>query len=206
MDISEEFDQIWHGVFYKLKLLWICSRNYDLIQSFLNNRHQRVRLNGQSSKWYLVEAGVPQDSIFDPLFFIVYINDLRQDLCCNANLFADDTSLFSTIISPVIPSSLNEHLLKITQQAYQWKMSFNPDITKQNKKFFSSQEKWSMSLLREVCSIFWNWLFTQLMYLQFMQESAFEFCSNSRFQFLQITRKRRAWSLLIHVWPVWTII
>ena len=64
---------------------------------------------GQSSKWSLVEAGVPQGSILGPLLLLVYINDLPQGLRCNAKLFADDTSLFSTITSPAISSSnLNE--------------------------------------------------------------------------------------------------
>ena len=110
------------------------------MQSFLDSRHQRVVLNGQSSKWSLVEAGAPQGSILGPLLFLVYINDLPQGLPCNAKLFADDTSLFSTITSPAISSSnLSEDLVKITHWAYQWKMSFNPDITKQfifKKLFF----------------------------------------------------------------------
>ena len=90
---------------------------------------------GQSSKWSLVEAGVPQGSILGPLLLLVYINDLPQGLRGNAKLFADDTSLFSTITSPAISSSnLNEDLLKITQGAYQWKMSFNPDKTKQRQE------------------------------------------------------------------------
>ena len=133
MDISKAFDRVWYdGLLYKLKLLEICGRYYNLIQSFLDNRHQRVVLNGHSSKWSLVQAGVPQGSLLDPQLFLVYINDLPQGLRCNAKLSADDTSLFSTITSPAISSSnLNGDLLKITQWAYQRKMSFNPDITKQ---------------------------------------------------------------------------
>ena len=61
---------------------------------------------------------------------------------CNAKLFADDTSLFSTITSPAISSSnLNEDLVKITHWAYQWKMSFNPDITKQAQEIIFSRKK-----------------------------------------------------------------
>ena len=69
---------------------------------FLDNRHQRVVLNDQSSKWSLVEAGVPQGPISGPLLFLVYINDVPQGLRCNAKLFPDDTSLFSTITIPAI--------------------------------------------------------------------------------------------------------
>ena len=131
MDISKAFDLVWHdGFLYKLKLLRICGRYYNLIRSFLDNRHQRVVLNGQLSKWSLVEAGVRQGSILVPLLFLVYINDLPQGLRCNVKLFADDTSLFSTITRPAISSS-----------NLQWKMLFNPDITKQAREIIFSRKK-----------------------------------------------------------------
>ena len=77
-----------------------------------------------------------------PLLFLVYINDLPQRLCCYAKIFADDTSIFSTITSPAISSSnINEDLLKIMQWAYQWKMLFNPDITKQAQEIIFSRKK-----------------------------------------------------------------
>ena len=47
LDISKAFDRVWNDdLLYKLKLLGICGRYYNLIQSFLNNRHQRIVLNG----------------------------------------------------------------------------------------------------------------------------------------------------------------
>ena len=105
VDISKAFDRVWRdGHLYKLKLLGICGRYYNLIQSFLDNRHQKVVLNGQSSNWSLIKAGVPQGPVLGPLLLLVYINDLLQGLRCNAKLFADDTSLFSTITCPAISS------------------------------------------------------------------------------------------------------
>ena len=100
-----------------------------------------------SSQWLIIEmvsskAGVPQFSILGLLLFLVCINDLSRGLRSNAKLFADNTSLVSKIISAAISSSnLNEDLLKITQQTYQWKMLFNPDITKEAQEIFFSQKE-----------------------------------------------------------------
>ena len=67
---------------------------------------------------------------------------MPQGLRCNSKLFADGTSLFSTITSPAISSSnLNEDLIRLTQWVYQWKMSFNPDITKQAQEIIFSRKK-----------------------------------------------------------------
>ena len=68
-----------------------------LITSFLENRFQRVVLNGQTSSWEPVLAGVPLGSVLGPLFFLIYINDLSKNLSANTKLFADYTSIFSTV-------------------------------------------------------------------------------------------------------------
>ena len=68
-----------------------------LIKSFLHNRHQRVVLNGQSSNWRPIPAGALQGSVFGPLFFLVYINDLPQGLMSEVKLFADHSPLFSVV-------------------------------------------------------------------------------------------------------------
>ena len=59
---------------------------------------------------------------------------------CNAKLFADGTSLLSTITSPVISSDLNENLRKTTQWSYQWKLSFNPDRIKEAQEIIFSRK------------------------------------------------------------------
>ena len=68
-----------------------------VLSDFLSSRKQRVRLNGKTSSWINVHAGVPQGSILGPLLFLIYINDLSDNLTSNAKLFADDTSLFSVV-------------------------------------------------------------------------------------------------------------
>ena len=63
--------------------------------------------------------------------FLIYINDLPEGLISNAKLFADDTCIFSKVYDPVTSGIvLNDDLEKISEWAYQWKMSFNPDANK----------------------------------------------------------------------------
>ena len=79
MDISKAFDRVWHdGLLYKRKLYGINGPLLNLLKSFLTNRFQRVVLNGQTSNWKEILAGVPQGSILGPLFFLVFISDIPE--------------------------------------------------------------------------------------------------------------------------------
>ena len=143
LDLSKVFDRVWHkGLIHKLKNIGIDGNLLSLNESFLHNRYQRVVLNGQSSKWQNVNAGVPQVSALGPLFFLININDLPQSLHSCVKLFADDTLLFSVIHDVVTSSAtLNNDLVKIQEWAYNWKMYFNPDKNKLKSYFQGSLEK-----------------------------------------------------------------
>ena len=52
-------------------------------------------LYGTSSQEYPVNAGVPHESILGLAVFLLYINDLPDDLICNIAIYADDTTLYS---------------------------------------------------------------------------------------------------------------
>ena len=96
LDISKAFDRVWHaGLLYKLKSYGISGQIFGLISSFLSNRRLRVVLDGKSSQEYPVNAGVPQGSILGPTLFLLYINDLPDDIVCNIAIYADDTTLYS---------------------------------------------------------------------------------------------------------------
>ena len=98
----------------------------------MKNRQQRSALNGQSSWWTKVNAGVAQRSILGPLLFLISINVLLNGLQSNPKLFADDTFLFSTVQDITTSTvSLNNDLTKISEWAVQWKVNFNPDPSKQ---------------------------------------------------------------------------
>ena len=143
LDISKAFDRVWHdGLIYKLKRCGVSGQLLSLIQNFLKNRKQRTVLNGQASNWGDILAGVPQGSILGPLFFLVYINDLTENLKCNVKLFADDTSLFTVVQdSNTAASDMNHDLELVRKWANDWRMSFNPDPTKQAVELMFSKKK-----------------------------------------------------------------
>ena len=69
LDLSKAIDKVWHdGLIYKLKSLGISGSLLKLVQNYLDNRFQRVLLNGQTSNWNPVKADVPQGSTRGPLF------------------------------------------------------------------------------------------------------------------------------------------
>ena len=119
---------------------------YNLLENYLSDRFQRVLLNGQASSWRPVLAGVPQGSILGPLLFLIYINNLPNELKSNAKLFADDTSLF-TIVKDKTESAniLTNDLSEISKWAYDWKMLFNPDPCKPAQEVVFSKKKKTQS-------------------------------------------------------------
>ena len=117
LGISKAFDKVWHdGLILKLRNHGISGPLLALIESYLLNRNQRIVLNGKCSEWFSITAGVPQGSVLGPLFFLVFINDLVDDLSSDAKLFADDTSLFTIVYDENIAVEQLNNDLKIISE------------------------------------------------------------------------------------------
>ena len=88
------------------------------IESYLQNRKQRVLVNGSESEMVHVVSGVPQGSVLGPLLFLVYINDLCNiNLSCGSQtvLYADDLVLYKFVGSDFACGSLQEDIDKIVK-------------------------------------------------------------------------------------------
>ena len=93
-DISKAFDRVWHkGLLHKLESKGVSGPLLQWLSNYLSNRSQRVVINGTLSNSLQLQAGVRQGSILGPLLFIVFINDIVDDINSGIRLFADDTSL-----------------------------------------------------------------------------------------------------------------
>ena len=86
------------------------------------SRHQRVVVNGEKSKWFSVDSGVPQGSVLRPLLFILYVNDSIPGLVESKIKIYTQVTSFSDALS------FQNNLDKLCDWAREWLLRFN--ITK----------------------------------------------------------------------------
>ena len=93
IDLQKAFDKVWtDGLLVKLLRAGVNSRMYSWIRTFLFNRRARVALDQTHSKKILLRHGVPQGGVISPTLFLLFINDLVEELPrgVKAALYADD--------------------------------------------------------------------------------------------------------------------
>ena len=131
LDVSKAFDKVYHqGLLFKLEQIGVSGNLLRWFESYLINRSCRVLLNGTTSRWLSTNAGVPQGSILGPLLFLIYTNDIVENIESSIYLFADDTSLLHPIDDPIQSYELlNRDLKTLVDWAHQWRVTFNPSKT-----------------------------------------------------------------------------
>ena len=131
LDISRAFTCVPHNrVLSKLYNFGIKGSLLGWFRSFLKERRQRVRVNNRMSEWVEVTSGVPQGTILGPLIFLLYINDIADDLNATCRLFADDCLLYKCYSEFQETNRLQEDLNKLEIWSNRWLLEFNPSKCK----------------------------------------------------------------------------
>ena len=105
LDFSRAYDRVWRPVLVtKMSKMGISECTIKWISSFLSDRRAKVRWNNTTSKERIFRDGLPQGSVLAPLLWLIYVNDLPQQIkseasLCGVSLFADDTALLTTATS-----------------------------------------------------------------------------------------------------------
>ena len=121
-----------NGLIFKLSQNGMSGNLLDIFSDLSSDRKQRFVFNGQKSTWENFNAGFPHGSVLGLLLLLIYINDLSDNLPSKPKLFADDKSLFNVVHEiNTSANELNSDLKKVSNWAFQWKMSFNPYPSKQ---------------------------------------------------------------------------
>ena len=133
LDFAKAFDKVPHDLLtQKLASHGVDGKVLEWIRKWLEGRHQRVVVNGESSGWADVKSGVPQGSLLGPVLFKIYINDidLVADLITLLLKFADDTKLAQRIRSEEDRQRLQRALDALLEWAAAWGMQFNAEKCK----------------------------------------------------------------------------
>ena len=121
LDCQKAFDTVpLKRLLVKLEAYGITGKILNWIKSFLLGRTQRVVVKGEMSDVLDVWSGVPQGSVLGPLLFLIYINDLLDEITSKGKLFADDSKLFRKINSWDDCVALQSDLLKLQEWSSTW--------------------------------------------------------------------------------------
>lgn len=130
MDFMKAFDKVPHRrLIYKIEKYGIKKNALGWISSFLNNRTQQVVMNNDKSGTGKVTSGIPQGSVLGPILFVLYINDLPDNISKGSfiYLFADDTKVFREIKSERDIEILNHDVNELVKWSNIWLLRFHPD-------------------------------------------------------------------------------
>ena len=132
LDFTKTFDKVPHERhIHKLNYYGISGSIATWIETFLIGRTQHVVVNGAASSstitHYIVTSGVPQGTVLGPLLFLLYINDLPDNLSTSVLLFADDCILYTPSRTQNDSSLLQNDLIKLQKWQDKWLMKVNPD-------------------------------------------------------------------------------
>src|ERR1043165_4559980 len=126
LDFAKAFDKVpLCRLFKKLEAHGIGGNVLNWIKEWLSNRRQKVCIDDEFSDWANVTSGVPQGSVLGPVLFLIYINDIDENLMSKIGKLADDTRIGKSVSSIEGVQTLREDLVTLGNWASDWQMSFN---------------------------------------------------------------------------------
>ncbi len=126
LDYSKAFDSVPHKrLLSKLKACGLSDEILKWIEEFLVGRRQQVIIGDAKSEWTSVSSGVPQGSVLGPILFVLYINDLPDNVMSEVKMFADDTKLYRHISKEQDRTTLQEDLNNLQTWSETWLLRFN---------------------------------------------------------------------------------
>ena len=126
LDFQKAFDKVPHKrLMFKVRSSGVLGKVADWIENWLTDRRQRIVINGVASSWLPVTSGVPQGSVLGPILFLIYINDLDDNILSNILKFADDTKIYARVGSAEEIMKLRQDLINLYKWSEEWLMLFN---------------------------------------------------------------------------------
>ena len=126
LDFAKAFDKIPHtNLIAKLRRTNLHHSIINWILNWISGRKQRVIVNDGISEWLPVTSGVVQGSVVGPLLFLIFINDLKDDITCDISSFADDTKLGCEMRTLDDFNRLQNSLEKVNDWCDFWGMQMN---------------------------------------------------------------------------------
>ena len=113
-------------------------------------------ISGQASEWASVTSGVPQGSILGPLLFLLYVNDIGEEIHSHARLFADDCTLFREVSTSSHMEALQNDLHRLYEWSQKWQLNLN--LTK--CKAICISNKCSPPFHKYAINVFLDWVDT----------------------------------------------
>ena len=127
-DFSAAFQSVNHSLLiHKLQNSFNVSETaLSWFSSYLENRRQRIIVNGRCSGWCRVTSGTPEGGLISSLLFALYINDLPSEVSSRCLMFADDVKIYRRITCAADADLLQADLQRLCRWSETWKLSLNP--------------------------------------------------------------------------------
>ena len=126
LDFRKAFDLVSHELLiYKMSKYGIEGQILEWVKNWLHERTQKVVIRGTASDSFKVTSGVPQGSVLGPILFLIFINDLPTQVISPISLFADDSKVFTRIVTKseglkVTDPKGNEVLQEVLNRIQDW--------------------------------------------------------------------------------------